>query len=184
MKIIGYTDLTGRYKLRKVMKNFEESRLQQQCVAWFRAQYPQYAMLLTHPINEGSRDTRVSGAIHKAEGTVAGVADLLFFLPSVFLVMLEDGKQVMKMYHGLCLELKTEKGKQSQEQKDFQKMIEAAGYKYAIIRSFEDFKEWISDWVRNTPVYTKVQVCDAHAAIQKASEERERKKFLKVIGKK
>ena len=166
------------------MKNFEESRLQQQCVAWFRAQYPQYSMLLTHPINEGSRNTRVSGAIHKAEGTVAGVADLLFFLPSVALITLEDGKQVMMMYHGLFIELKTEKGKQSQEQKDFQKMVEASDYKYVVIRSFDDFKECITDWIFNTPLRIKEQVCDTHSAIKKASEERELEHFKKVIGKK
>ena len=75
-----YADLLGRPKLRNVMKQYEESRLQQQCVSWFRAQYPEYAMLLTHPINEGNRGTRTQGAIHKAEGTVAGVPDLLFFI--------------------------------------------------------------------------------------------------------
>ena len=37
--------------------NHEESLLQQACVSWFRAQYPQYAMLLVHPINEGSGHT-------------------------------------------------------------------------------------------------------------------------------
>lgn len=47
--------------------NHEESKLQQQCVSWFRAQYPQYAMLLTHMPNEGNGN-RVTGAIRKAEG--------------------------------------------------------------------------------------------------------------------
>lgn len=65
--------------------NHQESKLQQQCVAWFRAQYPQYAMLLIHPINEGSghsqTDRRRQG-IHKAEGAVAGVPDLILFMPS------------------------------------------------------------------------------------------------------
>lgn len=28
--------------------NHEESKLQKDCVSWFRAQYPQYAMLLVH----------------------------------------------------------------------------------------------------------------------------------------
>ena len=61
--------------------NHEESKLQKACVAWFRAQYPQYAMLLTHVANEGNGN-RVSAAIHKGEGTVAGVPDLLLFMPA------------------------------------------------------------------------------------------------------
>ena len=62
--------------------NHEESKLQQACVSWFRAQYPQYAMLLVHPINEGSGHTSIDRrrqGIHKAEGAVAGVPDLILF---------------------------------------------------------------------------------------------------------
>ena len=65
----------------------KESDLQIKCVRWFRYQYPQYAMLLTHPINEGSGHTakdRLRQGIHKAEGAVAGTADLLFFMPAIF----------------------------------------------------------------------------------------------------
>ena len=70
-----------------MIMNHEESKLQRQCVAWFRAQYPQYAMLLTHPINEGSGHTttdRRRQGIHKAEGAVAGVPDLILFMPAEY----------------------------------------------------------------------------------------------------
>lgn len=169
------------------MKNYEESRLQQQCVAWFRAQYPQYSMLLTHPINEGSKNTRVSGAIHKAEGTVAGVADLLFFLPSRITERKgKDGTVVpcIKYFHGLFIELKTETGRQSQEQKDFQKMVEAAGYRYVVLRSYEEFKNIVTLWIEQANEERRKLVSEAHAAIIKANEERELKHFRKVIGKK
>lgn len=154
--------------------NHEESRLQQQCVAWFRAQYPQYAMLLTHPINEGYKNTRVSGAIHKAEGTVAGVSDLLLFLPAVFEM------PVM----GLGIEFKTEKGTQSQQQKDFQKMFVAAGYEYVVVRSFEEFKSVITDWIAHVIIARKRVVKEIYNEIVKEQEERERKRFYKIIGKK
>lgn len=156
----------------------EESILQQQCVAWFRAQYPQFAMLLTHPINEGSGHTRTDRfrqAIHKAEGAVKGVPDLLLFLPSVI-----DGQ----LYHGLGIEFKTKKGSQSQEQKDFQKMFEAAGYRYIVVRDFETFRVFAELWVHCAEKALCERVIDTHRVMVKESEEREREKFYKVIGKK
>ena len=37
----------------------------------------------------------------------------------------------------LCLEFKTSTGKQSAEQKEYQRQVEMAGSKYAIVRSVE-----------------------------------------------
>lgn len=161
--------------------NHEESKLQQQCVAWFRAEYPQYAMLLTHPINEGSRNTRVTGAIHKAEGTVAGVTDLLFFMSAVFY---NDNSTIGKEYHGLGIEFKWEKGRQSQEQKDFQKMFEAAGYRYVLIRDRESFEKEMRAWIAHAHPLTKNKIFDAYMDIKKSAEDKERDRFYKVIGKK
>ncbi len=94
--------------------NHEESKLQQACVSWFRAQYPQYAMLLVHPINEGSGHTSIDRrrqGIHKAEGAVAGVPDLLLFMPVQ--IPVEYDKQnnttLYRKYHGLGIEIKTKK---------------------------------------------------------------------------
>ena len=160
--------------------NHEESKLQQQCVAWFRAEYPQYAMLLTHPANEGNGN-RVSGAIHKAEGTVAGVPDLLFFLPSIFF---EGDASVATEYHGLGIEFKREKGRQSQEQNDFQKMFEAAGYRYILIRNKERFMFAINAWISHAHTLTKNRVFDTYMNIKREAEAKEREHFYKVIGKK
>lgn len=156
--------------------NHEESKLQQQCVAWFRAQYPQYAMLLTHPINEGSKNTRVTGAIHKAEGTVAGVSDLLFFLPTWW--------NSYTFYSGLGIEFKTKTGRQSREQKEFQKMFEAAGYRYVIIRDVESFMKIMKKWIKGVSLGISSRVKLAHNEIIKAREEKEKEHFYKVIGKK
>ena len=162
--------------------NHEESRLLQQCVAWFRAQYPQYAMLLTHPANEGNGN-RVSGAIHKAEGTVAGVPDLILFMPSDYKMRLFE-VDFVKTYTGLGIEMKTKTGKQTQQQKDFQKMFEAAGYKYIIVRSFEEFKSAIDEYISNIEVHVMVGVAYSHVEIVHAAEKREKEKFYKIIGKK
>lgn len=153
--------------------NHEESKLQKQCVAWFRAQYPQYAMLLTHVVNEGNGN-RVSAAIHKGEGTVAGVPDLLLFMPAVL-----QGVAC----HGLGIEMKTAKGKQSQQQKDFQKIFESALYQYVVVRSFEEFKKCVRDYISRTTPYTRAQIASAHVEVEKERLEREREKLRKIVKK-
>ena len=154
--------------------NHEESKLQQQCVAWFRAQYRQYASLLTHPINEGGANSRISGAIHKGEGTVPGVPDLLLFLPS------EYGR----VYFGLGLELKTATGRQSQQQKDFQAMYQAAGYCYIVIRSLDEFRLHVNGWIEHCPDYISEAVASAHKQLADEALQREREKLQRIISKK
>lgn len=167
--------------------NHEESKLQQACVSWFRAQYPQYAMLLVHPINEGSGhasiDRRRQG-IHKAEGAVAGVPDLILFMWAEFEEPFNNDLVWKTVFHGLGIEFKTPKGNQSQQQKDFQKMFEAAGYKYIIVRSFEEFKSAIDEYISNIEVNVRVGVASSHVEIVQAAEQREKEKFYKIIGKK
>ena len=163
--------------------NHEESKLQQQCVAWFRAQYPQYAMLLIHPINEGSGHTttdRRRQGIHKAEGAVAGVPDLILFIPSLFSKGMMSGLPC----HGLGIEMKTDKGRQSQQQKDFQKMFEAALYQYKVVRSLDDFRNVIKDYIGSMTTYMEARIAEVRSEITKAAEQREKEKFYKIIGKK
>lgn len=154
--------------------NHEESKLQQQCVAWFRAQYRQYASLLTHPINEGGANTRISGAIHKGEGTIPGVPDLLLFVPSEY----------DRLYCGLGLELKTPSGRQSQQQKDFQQMFQAAGYCYVVIRSLEEFRMHVAGWFDHVPEYIKQAVASAHKQQEEEDLQRQRKKLQRIINRK
>lgn len=154
-----------------------ESQLQQQCVAWFRAQYPQYAMLLTHVANEGNGN-HVTGAIHKAEGTVAGVPDLLLFMPAWYV-----GDGVVNLMAVLGIEFKTPTGKQSQQQKDYQRMFEAAGNKYVIVRSFEDFRREVNSHISNTLCEMRKQIASTHVEIEKEKLERERARLQKIIKK-
>ena len=59
----------------------------------------------------------------------AGTADVILQVPK-------------KGFASLCLEFKTKTGKQSREQKEYQRQIEMAGSKYVVIRSVEeDLKE-------------------------------------------
>lgn len=106
-----------------------ESEIQRSCVKWFRLRYPKLARLLFAVPNGGARSA-IEAKIMKAEGVLAGVSDLLLLYPN-------------NSYHGLCIEMKSEKGRQQDTQKLFQREVEAVGYKYIICRSFDDFKNMI-----------------------------------------
>ena len=110
-----------------------ESRLQKSCVMWFRVQYPRLRSLLFAVPNGGARSA-VTGAILKSEGVLAGVADLLLLVPS-------------KSHHGLCIEMKTAKGRQTATQKHWETAVTLQGYKYIVCRSFTDFVEQIDDYL-------------------------------------
>ena len=124
-----------------------ESEIQQACVAWFRWQYPMYAKLLFAVPNGGGR-SKVEAQIMSGEGVVAGVADMLLLVPT-------------QRYHGLCIEYKRTairyvdgkryvlKTYQSPAQKEWQKAVEAVGYKYVVVRSLEEFIILINNYFDN-----------------------------------
>lgn len=116
------------------MRNIE-SRLQCACVKWFKLQYPRLAKLLFAVPNGGARSA-ITGAILKAEGVTRGVADLLLLVP-------------VRKYHGLCIEMKTARGRQSASQKDWQKAVEKQGYKYVLCRSLDDFMDEIEIYFKS-----------------------------------
>lgn len=111
-----------------------ESELQKSCVKWFKLQYPEYRRLLFAVPNGGRRNLREAIRL-KAEGVVAGVSDLILLLP--------NGK-----YHALCIEMKTDKGRQQDTQKEFQKDVEKVGYRYIIIRSLEEFIKELNQYLK------------------------------------
>ena len=78
---------------------------------------PELAALYAVP-NGGNRDI-VAASKLKAEGTMPGVAD--YHLP------VARGK-----YHSLYVELKTETGRQSKAQKDFEALVTSHGNAYVV----------------------------------------------------
>lgn len=113
----------------------EEHRIQCSCVRWFRYAYPEYGMLLYAVPNGGRRDS-VTGAKLKAEGVIAGVSDLNMDVAN-------------RSYHGLRIEMKTRTGKQRESQQEFQKAVEAAGYKYVVCRSVDEFVEVVKRYMED-----------------------------------
>lgn len=111
----------------------QESVIQINCVKWFRLQYPKLARNLISIPNGGARKP-IEGKIMKAEGTVAGAADLFLFYPS-------------KGFHGLAIEMKTPTERQQPSQKLWQRAVEEYGYKYIICRSFDQFMTEIKSYL-------------------------------------
>ena len=121
-------------KIVVTMRNKEEERLQVSCVSWFDYQYPQYMQLLFAVPNGGSRN-KIEAANLKKQGVRAGVSDL------VFLYQCTD-------YPFLCIEFKALKGRQSDEQKEFKKSVESVNGLYVIIRTFDEFKINIENYIK------------------------------------
>jgi hypothetical protein len=109
-----------------------ESAIQQSCVRWFRLQYPGYILFA---IPNGGARSKTEGAIMKGEGVLAGVADLFLALPS-------------GVYHGLFVEMKAGKGRQSPAQKAFEKLAIMSGYMYVVCRSLEEFIGTIDNYLK------------------------------------
>ena len=154
----------------------KESDLQIRCIKWFRFQYPAFARLMEHPKNEGNGNRR-QGAISKAEGVQAGVADIILHLPS-FCDQVPDG------YHSLAIEMKSPTGTQSREQKQWQRLFEAAGGQYVIIRSYDEFVDVVTRYMLNVPMSVKNAVLKAYAEIEREAEEEAREQFRKLLNKK
>ena len=127
--------MTHWYKEPRKKARQTEHNLQTACVRWFRYTHPELALCLFAVPNGGARDA-TTGAMLKAEGATAGVADLLLLVPS------HDGK-----YHALAIEMKTtEKGSvQRETQKQWQQAIEATGNRYVVVRDFDHFCAVICD---------------------------------------
>lgn len=114
----------------------EEHRIQTACVRWFRMKYPHLSPRLFAVPNGGRRDG-VTGARLKAEGVLAGVADLILLVPNAG-------------YHALLIEMKTPKGRQSESQKAWQQELCAEGeYKYVVCRSLDDFIREVDVYLTN-----------------------------------
>ena len=104
---------------KKVVKVLSESRIQEQIVKTLR----KIDNLIVFSVpNElaGSQARRMSQFIRT--GLLAGVSDLIV------------------IYHGAVyfIEVKTQKGKQSDRQKRFQTKVERQGFDYYIVRSVQD----------------------------------------------
>jgi hypothetical protein len=106
-----------------------ENIIQQQIYLWFNNNYclkshKNRCMIFSVP-NDSINAIETKRKINT--GLLKGASDLIVVLPNKI----------------LFVEIKTEKGIQSENQKNFQKRIEVLGYEYHLIRSLEQFQKLI-----------------------------------------
>lgn len=126
-----------RKQKKKQKHNDEEHHIQCACVKYFNLKYPKLKGRLFAVPNGGRRDA-VTGGKLKDEGVTAGVSDL---------ILLKSNRD----YGALLIEMKTPVGRQSDSQKEWQKIIcENGEYKYVVCRSLDDFIREVDDYLKNT----------------------------------
>lgn len=132
-----YDELLNKEKEKKTRKkkDDEEHRIQSSCIKWYRLQYPKLWHNLFSVPNGGRRDS-VTGRRLKAEGVLAGVADLILLKSNRF-------------YGALLIEMKTKKGIQSEEQEMWENKITRDGYKYVVCRSLDDFIREVTNYLND-----------------------------------
>jgi hypothetical protein len=106
----------------------EESNLQIACVRWFRLVYPEPRYLICTFPNGGSRNI-VTASILKAEGSRAGMPDLVIFAPN-------------KCFF---VEMKAKAGRMSENQKEIEKILTQMGFRYYLCRNFDEFKNVVEN---------------------------------------
>lgn len=104
-----------------------EDQLQQQIYTWYNNNFclkkhePRH-IIFSVP-NGGSRNV-IEAKKMKATGLLPGVSDLIIIRPDKV----------------LFIELKIEKGVQSESQKEFESRIKNLGYEYHLVSSLDEFK--------------------------------------------
>ncbi len=130
-----FAQLLARQRTGRKPSRDEEHRLQCACVRWFRAQHAWLAPALFAVPNGGRRDA-VTGARLKAEGALAGVADLI--------LLRRSGE-----YGALLVEMKTATGRQSPAQRRWAEAVtEGGAYKYCICRTLADFMHAVTEYLK------------------------------------
>ena len=112
--------------------NREESKIQSECFIWYNNNFclkfhKPRGMMFSVP-NELGGKNKISTALARSTGLMAGVSDTILILPNSKIIFIE---------------FKTAKGLQSEKQKEFENRVKEHGYDYFIIRSLEEFKKII-----------------------------------------
>lgn len=120
-----------------------EDQLQIACVRWFDMQFPEYRMLLHHSPNGGYR-TLTEGRLFRKMGTRAGFPDLLLLLQT-------------DEWTALAIELKTDTGKQSVHQKEWQIVATQNGIRYEVVRSFDEFYGLVNEHIKRHILWQEIR---------------------------
>jgi len=102
-----------------------ENRLQSECYVWFHNSFPELRGLLCYNLNNSR--SKVDGMMNKAMGLQKHRSDLVLYY---------QGRATM-------IEMKTATGVHRAGQKNWQRLVEAQGFEYYLIRSLPEFQQLI-----------------------------------------
>nr|DAX83342.1 MAG TPA: Nuclease [Caudoviricetes sp.] len=124
-----------REKEEKKRNNNEEARMQMEFFNLVPLYFPNLPERVLFAVPNGGSRNKIEAANMKRQGVKRGVADVILLIPK-------------KGFASLCLEFKTRVGKQSEEQKEFQKQAESCRNKYVVVRSasqaIEELRKYLS----------------------------------------
>jgi len=103
-----------------------EIKIQSEIFLYHWNNYPNERGLLCYNLNNSAN--KIQGNQNKSLGLIKGRSDMVYY---------NKGKATM-------LEIKTDNGKQSKAQKDWETTIKNAGFDYIILRSLQDFKDFLN----------------------------------------
>lgn len=124
---------SGVKKKRKI--NSEEADIQSEFFSQVKLFFPRIPDKLLFAVPNGGSRNKLEAINLKRQGVKPGVSDVILLIP-------KGG------FASLCLEFKTKIGKQSDEQKEFQKQAENCGSKYVIVRSVKEAIEEMKEYLK------------------------------------
>lgn len=129
-----YSDSKDPLKAKRVLSH-EEDDIQADFFNKVKLFFPGIPDKLLFAVpNGGNRDKREAARL-KRQGVKSGVSDVILLVPK-------------KGFAALCMEFKTEKGKQSDEQREFQRQAEKCGSKYVVVRSVASAINTMKDYLK------------------------------------
>lgn len=116
-----FSESRDPHKAKRVIKH-EEADIQADFFEKVKLFFPGLPNKLLFAVPNGGSRNKIEAKNMKRQGIKTGVADVILLIPR-------------RGYASLCLEFKTATGRQSDEQKEFQRQAEACGSKYVVVRS-------------------------------------------------
>lgn len=117
------------------LNTMKESKIQTEFFEKVKLFFPNIPDKLLFAVPNGGSRNIIEAANLKKQGVKSGVSDVICLLPNWF-------------YNYLCIEFKTEKGKQSDDQIEFQKQVLSHGGYYAVARSAMEAIEIMKEYFK------------------------------------
>lgn len=119
-----------------------ENKIQSLCFLWLRNTYPKTYGLCFHVPNGGLRSLRESMAL-KSMGVVPGIPDLVLAIPN-------HTGYLGRKFNALFIEMKTDKGRESDQQLRIHECLRNAGNMVVTCRTLDEFKSVIIIYLNNS----------------------------------